>query len=64
MLISTQHAEDADPHTRILPDLIEQVIEPVLPADLVDAAKLREQDFVLVNPTGRFVIGGPHGDTA
>jgi len=63
VLISTQHAEDADPATRILPDLIEQVIEPTLPTDLVDAARLREKDFVLVNPTGRFVIGGPHGDT-
>ena len=63
VLISTQHAEDADPASRILPDLIEHVIEPTLPTDLVDAAKLREKDFVLVNPTGRFVIGGPHGDT-
>jgi S-adenosylmethionine synthetase len=63
VLISTQHAEDADPASRILPDLIEHVIEPTLPTDLVDAAKLHEKDFVLVNPTGRFVIGGPHGDT-
>jgi S-adenosylmethionine synthetase len=62
VLISTQHAEDADPRSRILPDLIEHVIEPTLPADLVDASRLREPDFVLVNPTGRFVTGGPMGD--
>ena len=42
--------------------MIEHVLEPVLPADLYDPARLREGDFVLVNPTGKFVIGGPMGD--
>jgi S-adenosylmethionine synthetase len=60
VLISTQHAEDADRDTRIKPDLIEHVIEPVLPADLHDPERIRET--LLVNPTGRFVIGGPVGD--
>ena len=64
LLISTQHAEDATPSDHIKPDLIEHVIEPVLPADLVRRRRgCARGDFVLVNPTGRFVIGGPHGDT-
>jgi S-adenosylmethionine synthetase len=58
LLISTQHREGAE---SLLPDdLWEHVIEPVLPADLYDARKLRKN--FLVNPTGRFVIGGPVGD--
>jgi S-adenosylmethionine synthetase len=58
LLISTQHREGAE---SLLPDdLWEHVIEPVLPADLYDARKLRKN--LLVNPTGRFVIGGPVGD--
>ena len=44
------------------PDLLEHVVEPVLPADLYDETKLRRN--FLVNPTGRFVIGGPMGDAA
>ncbi len=60
VLISTQHAPDADRDTRIRPDLLEHVIEPVLPADLYDEGRLAET--MLVNPTGRFVIGGPVGD--
>jgi S-adenosylmethionine synthetase len=58
LLISTQHKEGAEsliPH-----DLWEHVVEPVLPRELYDAAKLRKN--FLVNPTGRFVIGGPVGD--
>jgi S-adenosylmethionine synthetase len=58
LLISSQHAEGAE--TRIRDDLWEQVVAPVLPGDLYDEASLRA-DF-LVNPTGRFVIGGPVGD--
>jgi S-adenosylmethionine synthetase len=58
LLISTQHAEGSEP--QIPDDLWEHVVVPVLPADLYDAAQLRK-DF-LVNPTGRFVIGGPVGD--
>jgi S-adenosylmethionine synthetase len=58
VLISTQHAEGAE--SLIPDDLWEQVIVPVLPADLYDADQLRRD--LLVNPTGRFVIGGPVGD--
>jgi len=59
LLISTQHAESAT-RDQILDDLWEHVVTPVLPEDLYDANALRG-DF-LVNPTGRFVIGGPVGD--
>jgi len=58
LLISTQHREGAE--ALIKDDLWEHVIVPVLPADLYDARKLRKN--LLVNPTGRFVIGGPMGD--
>jgi S-adenosylmethionine synthetase len=59
LLISTQHAEHAT-QKQITDDLWEQVVVPVLPAEMLDANALR-RDF-LVNPTGRFVIGGPVGD--
>jgi S-adenosylmethionine synthetase len=58
LLISTQHAEGAE--SLIPDDLWEHVVLPVLPKDLFDEAKLRKE--FLVNPTGRFVIGGPVGD--
>jgi S-adenosylmethionine synthetase len=58
LLISSQHAEGAE--TSIKEDLWEHVVLPVLPADLYDVAELRRG--YLVNPTGRFVIGGPMGD--
>ncbi len=58
LLISTQHKEGAE--SLIKEDLWEHVIEPVLPEDLYDARKLHKS--FLVNPTGRFVIGGPMGD--
>lgn len=57
VVVSTQHAEDAALQT-IKDDVIEKVILPVLPGQLVD-----ENTKVFVNPTGRFVIGGPAGDT-
>lgn len=57
VVVSTQHAEDAALQT-IKDDIIEKVILPVLPSQLVD-----ENTKVFVNPTGRFVIGGPAGDT-
>ena len=60
VLISTQHAEEADRDTQIRPDLLKHVIEPVLPTDLYDPERMAET--MLVNPTGRFVIGGPVGD--
>jgi S-adenosylmethionine synthetase len=58
VLISTQHREGSE--SLIPDDLWEHVIEPILPADLYDAKALRRT--LLVNPTGRFVIGGPVGD--
>ncbi|HEY5317259.1 MAG TPA: methionine adenosyltransferase [Solirubrobacteraceae bacterium] len=58
ILISTQHKEGAE--ALIKDDLWEHVVERILPEDLYDARKL--QKSFLVNPTGRFVIGGPMGD--
>jgi len=58
LLISTQHRDGAE--SLIKDDLWEHVIEPVLPPELYDARKLQKN--FLVNPTGRFVIGGPMGD--
>jgi S-adenosylmethionine synthetase len=58
LLISTQHGEGVE--ARIKDDLWEHVVKPVLPADMYDAREL--QRSFLVNPTGRFVIGGPMGD--
>ena len=58
VLISTQHAPGIDRDTMIRPDLIEQVIRPVIPAQFAD------DDYdVFVNPTGVFELGGPHADT-
>ena len=62
VLISTQHADGVDPHTTIKRDLIEHVFGPVLPSDLYDERRFDDPDFVYVNPTGRFVVGGPVGD--
>jgi len=57
VLISTQHNPGIDAETTIKPDLIEHVIRPSLPAEFAD------DDFaVLVNPTGKFELGGPHAD--
>jgi S-adenosylmethionine synthetase len=58
VLISTQHRDGAE--SLIKEDLWEQVVEKVLPEELYDARKLHRN--FLVNPTGRFVIGGPMGD--
>ncbi len=58
LLISSQHAEGAETH--IKEDLWEHVVLPVLPEGLYDPGEL--QRSFLVNPTGRFVIGGPMGD--
>ncbi len=58
LLISTQHAEGVE--SQIPDDLWQHVVEPILPSELYDADKLRKN--FLVNPTGRFVIGGPVGD--
>ncbi|MDQ3886420.1 MAG: methionine adenosyltransferase [Actinomycetota bacterium] len=58
VLISTQHAAGVE--AQIPDDLWRHVVEAVIPAELYDAAELRKNYFV--NPTGRFVIGGPVGD--
>ena len=58
VLISTQHQDGVDRDTVIRPDLIEQVIRPIVPAQFAD-----DNYAVHINPTGKFVIGGPHGDT-
>ncbi len=58
LLISTQHAAGAE--SLIPDDLWEHVVQPILAKDLYDADKLRRN--FLVNPTGKFVIGGPVGD--
>jgi S-adenosylmethionine synthetase len=64
VLISTQHRDGLDCDTLLKPDLIEHVIEPILPKDLYDPHRLEhDRDFVYCNPTGKFVIGGPMGDT-
>jgi S-adenosylmethionine synthetase len=60
ILISTQHTDGIDAESLIKPDLYEHVLHPVLPGDLYDEKKLMRN--FLVNPTGRFVIGGPMGD--
>ncbi|MFM7931803.1 MAG: methionine adenosyltransferase domain-containing protein, partial [Pirellula sp.] len=55
---STQHADGIARDTVIRPDLIEQVIRPVVPAKFA-----KDEYAVYVNPTGEFVKGGPHADT-
>jgi S-adenosylmethionine synthetase len=59
ILISTQHAEGVDIDTLMRPDFIEHIIDPVLGLEGIDYKDAE----VLVNPTGRFVIGGPMGDS-
>jgi S-adenosylmethionine synthetase len=64
VLLSTQHREGLDIDTLLKPDLIEHVIEPILPKALYDQQRLeQDRDFVYCNPTGKFVIGGPMGDS-
>lgn len=58
VLISTQHADGTPRDTVIRPDLIEQVIRPVIPAQFQN-----DKYAVHINPTGEFVKGGPHADT-
>ena len=57
IVISTQHDPDVE-LSQIREDLIEHVIKPVVDADLLD-----DETKYFINPTGRFVIGGPHGDS-
>jgi S-adenosylmethionine synthetase len=64
VLISTQHRDGLDVETLLKPDLVQHVLEPILPKDLYDPRRLEhDRDFFYCNPTGKFVIGGPMGDT-
>jgi S-adenosylmethionine synthetase len=64
VLISTQHRDGLDVDALMKPDLVEHVLRPILPEELYDAKRLgSDDDFFYCNPTGRFVIGGPMGDT-
>ncbi len=56
VVVSTQHSPDIS-HAQLSEAVIEEIIKPVLPKDM-----LTEKTRFLVNPTGRFVVGGPHGD--
>lgn len=57
VVISTQHSPDVDQET-IYRDVLEHIIKKVIPAELLD-----EKTKYYINPTGRFVIGGPQGDS-
>ena len=57
IVVSSQHSDEVS-LDKIRADVIEQIIRPIIPADMMD-----EQTKIYVNPTGRFVIGGPMGDT-
>ena len=57
VVVSTQHDDDI-PLSKIREDIINEVIKPVIPAELID-----DDTKIFVNPTGRFVIGGPEGDS-
>ncbi len=57
VVIAAQHSPDVE-HSRLEKDIIEKVIRPILPSDMLD-----EKTKFHINPTGRFVIGGPHGDS-
>ncbi len=59
LVISAQHKPDVDIDVILKPDLLEHVVKPVIPEDIID---YKELEF-FVNPTGRFVEGGPKADT-
>ena len=59
IVLATQHAESADLQSIIYPDLLEHVVEPILPKGMYDVSKL--EDITVINATGKFVIGGPMG---
>jgi S-adenosylmethionine synthetase len=63
VLVSVQHREGLDVDSLMKPDIVEHVLRPILPHSLYDEKRFEERDFVYVNPTGKFVIGGPMGDT-
>ncbi|MDI3501497.1 MAG: S-adenosylmethionine synthetase, partial [Thermoanaerobacter sp.] len=57
VVVSAQHAPEID-HDTIERDIIEHVIKPIIPENMID-----DKTKIFVNPTGRFVIGGPQGDS-
>ena len=57
VVISTQHGPEVD-HETIEKDMLEHVVKPIIPAELLD-----ENTRYFINPTGRFVVGGPQGDS-
>ncbi len=57
VVVSTQHADGIE-HDEIRNEVLEKIVRPVVPAHLLD-----ERTILHVNPTGHFVIGGPHGDS-
>ncbi|MCK5052412.1 MAG: methionine adenosyltransferase [Candidatus Cloacimonetes bacterium] len=57
VVVSSQHAPEVE-HDQIKKDIIENVIKPIIPKELID-----KNTKYFVNPTGRFVLGGPHADT-
>ena len=57
VVVSTQHSADIDLET-LRKDVLEKIIKPIIPANLMD-----DETQIFINPTGRFVIGGPQGDT-
>ena len=61
VVISSQHKRGID-MGELRAALVEHVVRPSIPTELLDDATLRGRDFVLVNPTGRFEVGGPMGD--
>jgi S-adenosylmethionine synthetase len=63
LLVVSQHADGVDVNGRMKADIVEHVLHPILPRELYDEARLGEDGFVLVNPTGKFVVGGPKADT-
>jgi S-adenosylmethionine synthetase len=64
VLVSTQHSDGISSEDLIKPDIVDRVLRPILPPDLYDEKRLLDdRDFVFVNPTGKFVLGGPMGDT-
>src|SRR4029453_4439147 len=64
VLLSTQPREGLDTDALIKPDLAEHVLHPILPRHMYDEKRLlSDKDFFYSNPTGKFVVGGPMGDT-
>ncbi|MCF7797540.1 MAG: methionine adenosyltransferase [Lentisphaeria bacterium] len=59
IVISNQHEEDIDVKDELRQDIIEHVIKPVIPSNLINYNTAQ----IYINPTGRFVVGGPMGDT-